>query len=260
MGEVYYITPEVGFVHFPFQADKIIQCMNPVIHAHLVLRNRLMVNLPPSKTLDIPEVSQLISCGKKLDKLGLLPAPFSIQDLLSEDLARSIYKLYRIKGLSYGNLSIRGSYPGIAGTTFWMSARGVNKGKLLGIGKDILLVSGYDREAGKMVVSIPPDHDPTVRVSVDAVEHFLIYEQFPEVGAIVHVHAWMDGILCTTQNYPCGSKELAQEVVHMLHKTNNPNQAEIGLKNHGMTITGYNLEEIFDRIGNRLHTKVPMFE
>jgi ribulose-5-phosphate 4-epimerase/fuculose-1-phosphate aldolase len=94
---------------------------------------------------------------------------------------------------------------------------------------------------------------------VDAVEHELIYRTFPAVGAIVHVHAWIDGVLCTRQNYPCGTRELASEVVRLLYQTDDPCRAAIGLKNHGLTITGESLAEIFERIGGRLVTEVKMF-
>ena len=108
-------------------------------------------------------------------------------------------------------------------------------------------------------MSVPQGFDPTTRVSVDAVEHELIYRTFPKVGAIVHAHAWMDGILCTRQNYPCGTRELAEEVVSLLHKTDDPSGAAVGLKNHGLTITGHSLDEIFDRIRGKLLTEVKMF-
>jgi ribulose-5-phosphate 4-epimerase/fuculose-1-phosphate aldolase len=109
------------------------------------------------------------------------------------------------------------------------------------------------------VLSVPPNYDPKARVSVDAVEHALIYETFTEVGAIVHVHAWLEGVLCTHQNFPCGTVELAREVVELLKQTDNPSHTAIGLKNHGLTITGRSLEEIFNRIKGKLLTEVKMF-
>jgi hypothetical protein len=33
----------------------------------------------------------------------------------------------------------------------------------------------------------------------------------------------------------------------------------VGLKNHGLTITGITLDDIFDRIRGKLRTEVPMF-
>jgi len=141
-----------------------------------------------------------------------------------------------------------------------MTARGADKANLHQLGKDILLVTGYDRKNQLMEVSVPKDYDPRVRVSVDAIEHFMIYSTFPEVGAIVHIHAWIDGVVSTIQNFPCGTYELAQSVVDLLKKTKKPEQAEVGLKNHGLTITGLTLSEIFERIKDRIQITVPMFE
>ena len=62
-----------------------------------------------------------------------------------------------------------------------------------------------------IVLSVPPDAEPR-RVSVDAIEHWMIYQAHPDVGAILHVHAWLDGIPTTEFNYPCGTEELAVSV------------------------------------------------
>jgi len=106
---------------------------------------------------------------------------------------------------------------------------------------------------------MPPKYDHWARVSVDAVEHQLIYQTFPEVGAIIHVHAWLPGVMCTRQNYPCGTIELAEEVVNLLKRTDNPASTAVGLKNHGLTITGHSLDDIFTRIEGKLQTEVAMF-
>jgi ribulose-5-phosphate 4-epimerase/fuculose-1-phosphate aldolase len=127
------------------------------------------------------------------------------------------------------------------------------------VGTDVLLVKDFDLGRGTAVLSVPPGNDPRARVSVDAVEHWMIYKAFPAVGAIVHAHAWMDGILCTRQNYPCGTRELAGEVVDLLTQVPEPARAVVGLKNHGITITGSDLPEIFARIRGRLKTQVEMF-
>jgi ribulose-5-phosphate 4-epimerase/fuculose-1-phosphate aldolase len=179
--------------------------------------------------------------------------------MLTEEELHHLYKIYGITGLSYGNLSAREQIPELGKTTFWMTGRGVNKANLMTVGKDVLLVKGFDDEAATALVSVPIEYDPKARVSVDAVEHEYIYRSFPNVGAIVHVHAWMDGILCTRQNYPCGTQELAREVVELLMKAEVPSRAVVGLKNHGLTITGLNLDDIFDRIRGKLQIEVPMF-
>ncbi len=94
---------------------------------------------------------------------------------------------------------------------------------------------------------------------MDAIEHHLIYRAFPEVGAIVHVHAWLDDVPSTRQNFPCGTVELAEEVVRLLAEQPHPERTAVGLKNHGLTITGPDLEDIFRRIRGRLRPQVPMF-
>ncbi len=71
--------------------------------------------------------------------------------------------------------------------------------------------------------------------------------------------AWLDDVLCTVQNFPCGTIELARDVASLLARTRRPEQTAVGLKNHGLTITGPSLEDIFDRIVGRLRTEVPMF-
>jgi ribulose-5-phosphate 4-epimerase/fuculose-1-phosphate aldolase len=69
----------------------------------------------------------------------------------------------------------------------------------------------------------------------------------------------MNDVLCTRQNYPCGTRELAEEVVSLLAQADDPSRSAIGLKNHGLTITGRSLDEVFDRIRGKLLTEVPMF-
>ena len=118
-----------------------------------------------------------------------------------------------------------------------MSASGVDKSALEIPGRDILLVSNYDQEHGRIVLSVPPDVEPR-RVSVDAIEHWMIYQAHPGVGAILHVHAWMKDIVATDVNYPCGTEELAISVADLLAQEPNPNEAVIGLRNHGITVTG----------------------
>jgi ribulose-5-phosphate 4-epimerase/fuculose-1-phosphate aldolase len=138
-----------------------------------------------------------------------------------------------------------------------MSASGVDKTQLDQPGRDILLVSGYDADERKIVVSVPPGIEPR-RVSVDAIEHWMIYGQHPDVGAILHVHAWMEGILATDINYPCGTEELAVAVSELIAAEPDPANAVVGLRNHGITATGPNLTEILDRIEPRLLRQVPM--
>jgi hypothetical protein len=256
--KAFSITPEVGFVEFDYDPAKIYYYMYPVISAHFVLHNKLCEDFNSKCGNLTPEVEDLIEFGKELNKLGVLPAPFPLTQYLSQDLINQLYRLYQIKGLSYGNLSIRKAGTHNNGTSYWMTARGVNKSELKGIGKDILLVTGFDEKNCEMIISVPTGYDPRIRVSVDAIEHYHIYREFPETGAIVHVHAWMDNIIYTSQSFPCGTRELAENVVELLRKTSHPERAVVGLKNHGITITGLDIRDIFKRIRENLKTNVPM--
>lgn len=257
--EIYFTTPEAGFYHLPFDSEAVYQRLIPIAGAHFATQNRFTTDLPARYWETSPIVEKLKGYGKELDNLGVLPAPFPIRELLSEGDMRHLHKIFGITGLSYGNLSARESIPELGSTTFWMTGRGVNKAQISKVGKDVLLVKGFDETQGAALVSVPPHFDPKARASVDAVEHALIYRTFPDVGAIVHVHAWMDGVRCTRQNYPCGTRELAEEVVTLLRQTDNPSRTAIGLKNHGLTITGHSLDDVFERIRGQLLTEVPMF-
>jgi ribulose-5-phosphate 4-epimerase/fuculose-1-phosphate aldolase len=175
-----------------------------------------------------------------------------VHELLSEREFRHVKRLWGIGGLSYGNLSIRKD-----AQRYWMSASGVDKSNLKEIGRDILMVSNYDAKQAKIILSVPPNVEPR-RVSVDAIEHWMIYQRHPEVGAILHVHAWLEGAAATEINFPCGTEELAVAVSTLLDAAADPGHAVIGLRNHGITATGDNLREIIERVQPRLQPQVPM--
>ena len=143
------------------------------------------------------------------------------------------------------------------GPVYWMSASGVDKADLRVVGEHILLVRGYDPTRDVMVLSIPTGVTAR-RVSVDAIEHWMIYREHPSVGAIVHVHGWIDGTVSTDVNYPCGTVQLAGAVADLVRVAPDPSRAVVGLRNHGLTITGHSLDEIFDRVGDQIVARVPM--
>jgi ribulose-5-phosphate 4-epimerase/fuculose-1-phosphate aldolase len=133
----------------------------------------------------------------------------------------------------------------------------VDKSHLRDVGTEILMVTGYDPETGVVRLSVPPDVRPR-RVSVDAIEHLTIYREHPEVGGILHVHGWLPGVASTEVVYPCGTEELALEVAELVREAPDPSRAVIGLKNHGLTITGHSLDEILERVGPSIVRRVPM--
>ena len=119
------------------------------------------------------------------------------------------------------------------------------------------MVKDYEEATGTMVLSVPAGIEPN-RVSVDAIEHWMIYQEHPEVNAIVHVHAWIPGIRATEFNYPCGTAELAVAVADIIRESDTPDHTVVGLKNHGVTVTGTSLEDIFERIEPVIEVQVPM--
>ncbi len=233
-------------------ADGVVERLAPLALSKLVIDNEFRTDLE-AELWDGDEVTaEVREAGKRMGDLDLLPAPFPIEQLLGERDLRHVKRLYGIGGLSYGNLSQRKDE-----RRFWMSASGVDKTKLEIPGRDILLVSDYDAERNRMVLSVPPTVEPR-RVSVDAIEHWMIYQAHEDVGAILHVHAWMQDIPATDVNYPCGTAELATSVAELLDREPDPAHAVIGLRNHGITVTGESLTEILDRIEPKVLRQVPM--
>jgi ribulose-5-phosphate 4-epimerase/fuculose-1-phosphate aldolase len=236
--------------------------LEPLASSRLVITNRFVEDLPPDLRDGDTETAQMLRAGRRLDALDLLPAPFPLEEILPPRDLRHVKLLYGIGGLSYGNAStrFRGDLPGVPdpdGPVFWMSASGVDKSDLRVVGQDVLLVRGYDSSDDTMVLSVPPGITPK-RVSVDAIEHWMIYSEHPDVGAIVHVHGWIDGTKSTEVNYPCGTVQLGTAVADLVRRAPDPTRAVVGLRNHGLTITGHDLDEIFERVGDDIVPRVPM--
>lgn len=256
---VYFVTPEQGFysVSYDKHSDKeffqkIYERLEPLATSQMVIDNTFVTDLPKQYWQLTTNTNALREAGKRLDNMNLLPAPFPLEKYLTDRDIRHIKKLYGLGGLSYGNLSVREKE-----NEFWMSASGIDKGKMEVVGEDMLYIKNYDDNENCMVISVPPNTNPK-RASVDAIEHWMIYKEHPEVGAIVHVHAWINDVEATEMNYPCGTIELAKSVAELVRRSPNPAQAVVGLKNHGLTITGYSLEDIFSRIENKIEKQVPM--
>ena len=230
----------------------IVERLAPLATSRLVIDNDFHPDLPEELWAGDEHTAALSRAGQRLAEMDLLPAPFPLEDYLTPQDFRHVRQLFNIGGLSYGNLSQRRDRD-----TFWMSASGVDKSRLCRVGQDMLLVTGFDPERRAIQLSVPPGIRPR-RVSVDAIEHVMIYREHPNVGAILHIHAWMDGIVSTEMNYPCGTEELAKAVADLVRRAPDPAHAVIGLKNHGLTITGESLDEIFARTEGKILRQVPM--
>jgi hypothetical protein len=253
--KTFFVTLERGCYALTDAEDyfsAILERVQPLAGSHLVIDNTFVPDLPRELWEGNARTAEMAEASRRLKALDLLPAPFPIEKLLDPKDFAHLRRMFQLGGLSYGNCSVR--EPGYG---FWMSASGVDKSHLERIGEELLLVRGYDRDENRMIVSVPPDVRPR-RASVDAIEHLMIYEAFPRVGAILHVHAWMGGVPSTDVNYPCGTLELAQAVRDRLASASDPGHAVVGLRNHGLTITGENLPEIFARVTPFLLRQIPM--
>src|SRR6188768_4569982 len=249
---VWFTTMERGTYKISDDPAEVFERLAPLAKSKLVIDNEFVADLEP-ELWDGDEVTADIgAAGKRMQELDLLPAPFPVHEYLGERDLRHVMRLYQVGGLSYGNLSARKDE-----SRFWMSASGVDKSKLESVGRDILMVKDFDDDRGVIVLSVPPGIEPR-RVSVDAIEHWMIYQAHPDVGAILHVHAWMEGIAATDVNYPCGTQQLAVAVADLVAQEPDPAHAVIGLRNHGLTCTGDSLSEILDRVAPKVLRQVPM--
>jgi len=253
--KVYFFTPDLGHFVESFGEDfytRLFDRIHPMASSILVVKNRFEPDLEPELWSGDEFSRMLGEAGKKLGEWDLLPAAFPIDKILPPEDFRHVRRLYGIGGLSYGNLSVRRDEH-----RFWMSASGVDKSKLREIGRDILMVKDYDEKENAIVLSVPTTVEPR-RVSVDAIEHWLIYREHPEVKAIIHVHAWMEGVPTTLFHYPCGTYQLGQAVAERVREAPDPAETIVGLKNHGLTVTGRSLPHILERIDGKLLKHVPM--
>ena len=110
----------------PSLAAAAVERLAPLARARLVIENEFRADLEPELWDGDEQTREIAAAGRRLDELGLLPAPFPIEELLNERDLRHVSRLYGIGGLSYGNLSARKDE-----RRFWMSASGVDKSKLL---------------------------------------------------------------------------------------------------------------------------------
>ncbi len=256
--KTYFITLERGYYETkaPYESERhmqeLVERLTPLAASHLIVDNVFDPDLEEDLWGGGREIDQLDRAGKTLDGWGVLPTPFPIEEILPPDEWRHVQLLFQLGGLSYGNLSMRHD-----ARRFWMSASGVDKSHLREVGKDVQMVKTFDPDVKAMRLSQPPGIKGR-RVSVDAIEHHIIYREHPDVGAIIHVHAWMDGVRSTEINYPCGTIELAQAVAEAVREADDPAQAVVGLKNHGLTITGRDLDDIMERVDGRIVSRVPM--
>lgn len=252
----YIVTLEQGHPEIPYEGDEkgyfseVYERLRPRFSATWAFDNTFRADLPEELWGGTPITQQITMAGMLLNSLGLLPPPFPFENYLSPEQIRFVRLGYKLFGLSYGNVSARAMHEALEGVNFWMSVSGVDKSKLVEVGEHIQLVAGIS--GNSIVVRIPPAK-PHRRVSVDAIEHHMIYAENPEVGALLHFHGWPtkvsgDLTMIRTSPYkafPCGSLDMAQTTARIVGEASNPAGLVIGQANHGTVVTGPNLATIF---------------
>ena len=247
------ITPERGHelvTGSPDAADELFDTLVRRSDVTYVDDNVVHTDLPEELADGTPTTRRMREIARQLDSLDLVPTAVSLEGL-SERARRRFFKVLGLKQVSYGNMSARHD-----GNSFWMTGRGVNKGNLEVIGRDIILVSGFDREDRQVHLRVPSGFDDA-RVSIDSSIHAVIYETFPNIEAMIHIHSYVDNIVFTDDHYPCGTIELCESTLDGLRLTDAPDRTILGLANHGILVTGTNLDEAWGQIEARLGALVP---
>ena len=212
--------------------------------------NIVHTNLPDDLAAGTDVTRKMQEMAARLDALDLVPSAV-VLDGLSERNRRRFFKVLGQKQVSYGNMSARHD-----DGRFWMTGRGVDKAKLDVIGKDILLVSKFDPAAREVHISVPPGFEDS-RASIDSSIHAAIYREFPSIGGMIHIHWFVDGIVYTDEHYPCGTIELCESTLDALRLTEDPTRTILGLANHGILVTGNDLEDCWAQIEAKLPALEP---
>jgi ribulose-5-phosphate 4-epimerase/fuculose-1-phosphate aldolase len=218
---------------------------------HLVMDNIFDRDLEPELHDGGRALPALRDAARRLYEAGALASGLQMGEELSHQEQRHLERLFQGSRISFGNLSLRQD-----AQRFWMSASGVDWAGLEAVGKDVQLVKGYDAASRALLVSVPPGVRPR-RVSPDALTHPLIYRAHRAVGAIAHVHAWLQGVTALAPDYARGSLERAQAVAALVRQAEDPVHAVVGIERHGLILTGEDLDDILRRVAGRDLLPVP---
>lgn len=141
----------------------------------------------PGPALDCRRLAALLNCRRRLYGEGLI----------------GVYP----DGIGFGNLSIRDGSPG----RFIIS--GSQTGHVAEAGEGhFTLVKGYDLTKNRV------DCEGPVKASSESLTHAMIYETFPDAGAVIHVHnrkAWerlLGKVPTSGKNVPYGTPAMAAEI------------------------------------------------
>lgn len=151
--------------------------------------------------------------------------------------------LPRVEGGTYGNMSER-----LAGDGFIITGRNVDKTNIV-------------PERLVHVRQVEDDDDPSVyahvhylgsvKPSIDAAIHALVYRSRPDINALVHVHtpAIFAELALTAHNWPCGSDKEAQEIVEGFSQGG----AVVQMHKHGLIAGSNDLQGAYEALSRTLH-------
>jgi hypothetical protein len=233
--------------------------VEPLASSRLVIGNEFTDDLPEAVCAGDEITRQITRAGQRLAALDLLPAAFPIEEILSDRDLRHVKLLYGIGGLSYGNVSAR----------------------RLDIGRRRVAAAVLDERERRRQVGVARDrtrHPPRDRVRRGTRRHAAARARGRRAAqGVGRRHRALDDL----PRAPRRARDPPRARVdrgHRRHRdqlpvrhrragasrspsscaTPRPSRAVVGQRNHGLTITGHSLDEIFDRIDGRIVRKVPM--
>lgn len=195
--------------------------------------NRAFVKHPKSLELSkgfamqVDMLSNFETVGNELYKKGFLP------EVINHDRVDKVG--------TYGNISLRNSSDD---TTFFITGRNVNKGKL----------NLHDICHVEEVIPIENEsiycnvkYRGNVKPSIDSAIHSEIYK-ITNFNAIIHIHTnkVFLGKPITDYNYPCGSMEERDSIIKFIKE--NPENDIVQLYKHGLIVMGDSLNECLNKI------------
>ena len=193
----YIVTPENGVISIKTKQEIVSKLFDTVeIRANTTHFRSIQDNaeIEPSEKL-----TEMIRGGEKLYEAGLVP---------------------EYKQGTYGNMSMRDK------DSFYVTGRGVHKGKLSE--HDFVRITKVDLDKREI------HYQGRFKPSSETIVHYKMYEKYPGMQAIIHghdkeviTHADKLGLDLTETAYPCGTLELADEVLEHL------NSDYLVMKDHG---------------------------
>lgn len=236
--------------------------------AEMVIANKESreVVLPWDVWLRSTSPQEIIKAGQQMRELGMYPPQFPYGSFIGE-IKKQFYKRFlELTGLSFGNTSKRAEGEEAQYGKFWMSKSGAKKDALEPT--EVYLAAGL-MDGTSTMERIPVEGlNQSGRMSVDAIESKYIYDAFGEVSVTAHGHFWLKDpktnrpveqfsgcreiagtlVVCTEEQYSCGSKDLGRVTVDAISQSPDPSRTSVLQKRHGVNSLGKNYKEMFERI------------